>query len=231
MFLHALVLCVLTIEVPQASIDAFYEAGLVVAEQAKDKAKEEIKAEQEKIVALGRVFADPSQEKIEYIKDQRGKPAVKAPNRAAADKEKAYLKNRIKTIQANIETMPSWSSGVKRPIIEAQVGDLAYFFLRYGDVRMQAPIAGSFQAGSVSAYRLQNEMQKQESMVAFQPQSLTHYIHVTGGDTITEKLCIITAKTPETIRVRVLSDEEAAKILKQCDDKAKQLDAGKKQQK
>jgi hypothetical protein len=220
MLVNSLILLVLTIEVPQASTDRFYDAGLVVAQQAKEKAKQELKAEQEKIVALGRVFADPSQEKIEYIKDQKGKPAVKAPNRAAADKEKAYLRNRIKEIQANIEAMPNWSSGVKRPIIEAQVGDLAYFFLRYGDVRMQAPIGGSFQAGSVAAYRLQNEMQKQESMVAFQPQTLNHYIHVTGGDTITEKLCIITGKTAEAIQVRVLSDEETAAILKQCDEKA-----------
>jgi hypothetical protein len=235
MFLNALIVLVLTIEVPQASIDAFFEAGLVAADKAKQNAKNEIKKEQEKIIALGRVFADPSTEKIEYITDPKGKPAVKAPNRGIAEKEKSSIRKRIKELEAKIETMPNWSSLVEKPIVDAERGDLGYFYLRVMDVASDT--GGSYggaraiEAGSVAAYKLQIEMQRQHMKVAFQPVINDWVLHIDGNgqDMASDKLAIITGKAQGHINIRILPEEEAAKILKQCEEKAAKLNADKKQ--
>lgn len=233
MMFQFLIIVALTIEVPQASIDAFFDAGLVAAEKAKNKAREEIKTEQEKIVALGKVFADASLDKIEYIQDPKGKPAVKAPNRGMAEKEKATIRKRIKEIEAKIETMPNWSSQVEKPIVDTQRGDLGYFYLRAMDVGMEAPAVGggrTIQAGSVAAYKLQRSMEMQEMKVAFQPVINDWRLHVDGNgqEMASNKLSIVTGKAQGHINIRILTEEETAKILKECKEKADQLNASKK---
>jgi|688.fasta_scaffold42858_2 hypothetical protein len=232
MFLNTLIVLVLTIEVPQASIDTFYEAGLAAAEKAKDNAKNEIKKEQEKITALGRVFADPSTEKIEYITDPKGKPAVKAPNRGIAEKEKTSIRKRIKELEAKIEAMPNWSSLVEKPIVDTQRGDLGYFHLRQGDVgSLGSNIPTGAVAGSRAAYQLMLDIERQNMRVAFRPVINDWVLHIDGNgqDMASDKLAIITGKAQGHINIRILPEEEAAKILKQCEEKAAKLNASKKQ--
>jgi hypothetical protein len=234
MFLNALIVLVLTIEVPQASIDAFYDAGLAAAEKAKDNARSEIKKEQEKITALGRVFADPSTEKIEYITDPKGKPAVKAPNRGIAEKEKTSIRKRIKELEAKIETMPNWSSLVEKPIVDTQRGDLGYFYIRRSDASSSfgtAPVPSGAQAGSRAAYQIQRSMEMENMRVAFQPVIDQWVLHIDGNgqDMASNKLAIITGKAQGHINIRIIPEEEAAKILKQCEEKAAKLNATKKQ--
>jgi len=234
MFLNALIVLVLTIEVPQASIDAFYEAGLVAADKAKENAKNEIKKEQEKIIALGRVFADPSTDKIEYVTDPKGKPAVKAPNRGIAEKEKSNVRKRIKELEAKIETMPNWSSLVEKPIVDAERGDIGYFYIRRSDASNSfgaAPVRSGAQAGSRAAYQIQRSMEMENMRVAFQPVIDQWVLHVDGNgqDMASNKLAIITGKAQGHINIRIIPEEEAAKILKQCEEKAAKLNAAKKQ--
>jgi hypothetical protein len=216
MLINSLILLVLTIEVSQTSIDRFYDSGVVVAQQAKEKAKQELKAEQEKIVALGRVFADQSTEKIEYI----------------AEKEKTSIRKRIKELEAKIEAMPNWSSLVEKPIVDTQRGDLGYFHLRQGDVGSSGSnIPAGAVAGSRAAYQLMLDIERQNMRVAFRPVINDWVLHIDGNgqDMASDKLAIITGKAQGHINIRILPEEEAAKILKQCEEKAAKLNATKKQ--